>query len=530
VFYVIKTEGLCVSLILDILLNSAMPQVLQRSKIPLKELCLASIAVNLDNLWCRRFLDYYAGTAHFMYTIGPFDQLPSCLIQDIWVYLKQRKMLRKHHIYLLISPYTRTMDLSHCEADLGLMLLLTSQRCFQLKHLDLSHNRLPRDQLSTSLPTLTCLTSVCLAHTSITDPLLSILGLYCSKLTSLDLSYCTQVSDNGLSSLIVPQDSAGIPDKRFGQCRLLTKLLIAGSQNISHNSILVAVLHLHHLVVLDYHDSVGVVEQLVLQGKLDRKLRLRSLHSMGASSSDSLSLAVSVCSMVEYVYIVTSDNMTSTTLLGLLDLNQIREIHIRNELGNYCLPVRDNLGPVLEAHGETLVSINLAEVDQIDIDLLCEVCHNLIHLVLLWNKSYLTPVPTKHAKSVKKKFFSKLSTVEIAYIEPDEESLFSEMCVGQLCLILLSPGLTSLKLSASLHLTDQTFSDILDENSFQNLKHLELTRCNELSFEGMEHFLISENNLEEVKFVNCEEITKRDFQNYQKTVKKRKWNVKVEWS
>jgi len=507
-----------------------MPQVLQRSKITLKKLCLASISLNLDTLWCRRFLDHYAGTAHFMYVIGPFDQLPSCLIQEIWIYLKQRKMIRKHHIYLLISPYTRTMDLSHCEADLGLMLLLTSQRCFQLQQLDLSYNRLPRDQLSTALPIFTCLTSVSLAHTSITDPLLSILGLYCSKLTTLDLSYCTQVSDNGLSSLIVPQDSAGDPDQRFGQCQLLTKLLLAGSQNISHKSVLVAVLHLRHLVALDFHDSVGVVEELVLQGRLDRKLLLRSLYSMESSTSESLSLAVSVCSKVEYVYIVTSDTMDSTTLLGLLDLHQIREIHVRNELGQYCLPVRDNLGPVLEAHGETLVSINLAEVDQIDIELLCEVCHNLIHLVLLWNKSYLAPIPTKHAKPAKKKFFSKLLTVEIAYIEPDEENLFSEMCISQLCLILLSPGLTSLKISASRHLTDLVFSDILDENRFQSLKHLELTRCNEISFEGLEHFLISENVLEEVKFVKCEEITKRDFQNYQKTVKKRKWNVKVEWS
>jgi len=466
-----------------------------------------------------------------MYVIGPFDQLPSCLIQEIWIYLKQKKMIRKHHIYLLISPYTRTMDLSHCEADLGLMLLLTSQRCFQLKQLDLSHNRLPRDQLSTSLPIFTGLTSVSLAHTSITDPLLSILGLYCSKLTTLDLSYCAQVSDKGLSSLIVPQDSAGDPDQRFGQCKLLARLLLAGSQNISHKSVLLAVLHLRHLVALDYHDSVGVVEELVLQGRLDRKLLLRSLYSMDSSSSDSLSLAVSVCSKVEYIYIVTSDTMGSTTLLGLLDLHQLREIHVRNELGQYCLPVRDNLGPVLEAHGETLVSINLAEVDQIDIDLLCEVCHNLIHLVLLWNKSYLAPIPTKHSKPVmKKKFFSKLLTVEIAFIEPDEENLFSEMCISQLCLILLSPGLTSLKLSASRHLTDMVFSDILDQNSFQNLKHLELTRCNEISFEGLEQFLISENVLEEVKFVKCEEITKRDFQNYQKTVKKRKWNIKVEWS
>jgi len=507
-----------------------MPQVLQRAKITLKELCLASISCHMDSLWCRRFLDYYAGTAHFMYVIGPFDQLPSSLIQDIWVYLKQRKLLRKHHIYLLVSPYARSMDLSYCEADLGLMLLLTSQRCFQLKHIDLSHNKLPRDQLSNSLSTLDCLTSVSLAHTSITDTLVSILGLYCSKLNSLDLSYCTQVSDRGLLSLISPQDSSGAPDKRFGQCMLLNKLLLAGSQNISHQSVTVAVQHLRNLVALDFHDSVGVIEELVIEGRLDRKLLLKSLYSVDSSTSDSLSLAVSVCSKVEYVYIVTSDTMGSTTLLSLLDLHQLKEIHLRNELHQYCLPVRDHLGPVLQAHGETLISLNFAEIDQIDVELLCDVCPNLIHLVLLWNKSYLTPQPSKKMKLCQRQYFPKLRTADIAYTEPDEENLFSEMCISHLSIILYSPCLSSLKLTWSQHLTDSVLNDVIDKNGFQNLKHMELTQCNELSFEGMELFLECDNMLEHVRFAKCQEITKRDFLHYQKTVKKRKWNIKVEWS
>ena len=63
------------------------------------------------------------------------------------------------------------------------MLLLTSQRCFQLRQLDLLYNKLPKDQLSSCLPTLTKLTTVSFAHSSITDPMVSILSLYCHKLT-----------------------------------------------------------------------------------------------------------------------------------------------------------------------------------------------------------------------------------------------------------------------------------------------------------------------------------------------------------
>jgi len=507
-----------------------MPQVLQKAKTSLKCLCLSSISDHLDSVWCRRFLDYYSGTAHFMYVIGPFDQLPPSLIQELWIYLKRKKLIRKHHIYLLISPYTRSMDLSHCDSDLGLMLLLTSQRCFQLRHLDLSHNKLPRDQLSNSLPSLTRLTSISFAHSSVSDTLVSILGLYCNKLTTLDLSYCTQLSDQGLLSLISPQDSSGQPDQRFGQCKLLSKVLLAGSQKISHLAVCEAVQHLHHLVALDYHDTVGVVEDLVLGGRLDRKLKLRSLYSMDSTASDSLAVAVAVCSEVEYLYIVTSHTMDSNTLLALLDLNQIREIHIRNELGHYCLPVQDHLGPVLQKHGDTLVSINLAEVDQISVELLCEFCPHLVHLVLLWNKSYIAPETGKSGKSCTRQFFPKLLTADVAFIEPDEENLFSEMCVRHLSLILLSPSLAALKLSQAQALTDLVFSDILDTSGLKSLKKLELVRCNSLTFEGLEPFLYSDNILEDVKFVRCEEITKRDFQNYLKKVKKCKWNMKVDWS
>jgi len=508
-----------------------MPQVLQKASLSLKTLCLRNIAEHLDTVWCKRFLDYYSGTAHFMFIIGPFDQLPPSLIQDLWVHLKQRKLLRKHHIYLLISPYTRSLDLSHCDADLGLMLLLTSQRCFQLRQLDLSHNKLPRDQLSSCLPTLTNLFSVSFAHSSITDSLVSILGLYCSKLTSLDLSYCTQLSDQGLLSLFSPQDSGGRQDTRFGQCRLLSRLLVSGSQNISSLSVSVAVQQLKQLVALDYHDSVGVVEQLVLGvAGLDRQLLLKSLYSMDCTASDSLALAVSVCSMVEHVYIVTSATMTSSTLLSLLDLHQIREIHICNELGQYSLPVQEHLGPVLQKHGETLVSLNLAEVEQIDVEMLCDFCPSLVHLALLWNKSYISQVPGKTRNQFKRSFFPNLLTADIAYIEPDQENLFSEMCARDLCSVLLSPRLQSLKLCQAQHFTDLLFRDITADDGLQNVKYLELNKCNEISFEDLEPFLEDQNVLEHCKFVRCEEITKRDFQNYQKKVKKSKWNVKVEWS
>jgi len=46
------------------------------------------------------------------------------LFKEIFKALKESRQLRKHHLYLLISVYSRALDFSGCEADLSLMLQL----------------------------------------------------------------------------------------------------------------------------------------------------------------------------------------------------------------------------------------------------------------------------------------------------------------------------------------------------------------------------------------------------------------------
>ena len=100
---------------------------------------------------------------------GPFDDLPPSLIHDVWLALKERKLLRKHHCYLLISPYLKSLNVSHCDDSLGLSLQLAQQRCDQLEELDLSHTKLPRDLTLSSLPVLTNLTSLSFSFSSVTN-------------------------------------------------------------------------------------------------------------------------------------------------------------------------------------------------------------------------------------------------------------------------------------------------------------------------------------------------------------------------
>ena len=151
-----------------------MPRVKQKASSTLKQLCLNSIADKMDSYWCRDFLEKYYGHTHFVYVIGPFDELPPNLIHDIWLCLKTRKLLRKHHSYLLVSPYAGSLDLSHCEADLSHMLHLASQRCFQLTNLSLASNKLPKDMFSKTLPMFTKLNTLSLAYSNVNNEQVSL--------------------------------------------------------------------------------------------------------------------------------------------------------------------------------------------------------------------------------------------------------------------------------------------------------------------------------------------------------------------
>ena len=112
---------------------------------------------------------YFEGTTQFFYVLGPFDELPPNLIHDIWLCLKTRKLLRRHHGFLLISPFFSKLDLSNSETDFNLFLHLATQRCFMLTQLSLSHNKLSRDLITKTLPSFTKLTSLSMSYSNVTD-------------------------------------------------------------------------------------------------------------------------------------------------------------------------------------------------------------------------------------------------------------------------------------------------------------------------------------------------------------------------
>lgn len=237
-----------------------------------------------------------------------------------------------------------------------------------------------------------------------------------------------------------------------------------------------ALLNLPHLAVFDYHNTVAVLTSLFIFHGVER-LKLRVLHGSEEEEQD-LAAAIAICPHMRHLHLLTHPSLRNANVFEpLLKLSEMRELRICNEAGLYCLPVLTHLTPAISQHGQTLVSLSLAEVGQIDVGLLATLCPALVHLSLLWNSQYLV------GNSIPPDFFPKLRTAELSCREREDEEDMLEPPQDQLAIILSSPMLTSLKLSNSANLTDIFVSNLLvsPNSCLQLLQTLHLTRCNEVS-------------------------------------------------
>jgi len=240
-----------------------------------------------------------------------------------------------------------------------------------------------------------------------------------------------------------------------------------------------------------------------------------------------LATAIDICPQMRHLHLLTHPALRNANVFQpLLKLSEMKELRVCNEAGLYCLPVLTHLTPVISQHGQTLVSLNLAEVCQIDVGLLATLCSALVHLSLLWNSQYL------EGNSLPPNFFPKLRTAELSYREREDEEDMLEPPQDHLAIILSSPMLSSLKLSNSANLTDHLLSNLLisSNSCLQLLQLLHLTRCNEVTLDGLRPLILAHNHLDSASFSKCEEIGLADFQEYQKRAKKMKWNIQLLWS
>ncbi|XP_042242637.1 uncharacterized protein LOC121879909 isoform X2 [Homarus americanus] len=517
--------------------------------VSLKEQCVHSIVKHMDSYWCKDYIhNWLDEKRRYLFVIGPFEDLPSSLIELIIEELNTSGKLQKHHLHLLLLYQLERLVLSRCTSEFGFIISLLAVRCKKLRHLGLKGRTLPRQTLNEVFRSLSLLQTVDLSQTNVTDQTISVIASSCKHIRVLNLSD-TRVTDMGISSLCHGVMSADInPKEKPDISKSLIKLDLYGTavtykgiqcalvnmpnlQEVTHSALLYAVAKLKAS-----RDTMTELAQ-VSGGSLPElgPLQLRFLQSDEFGSgrlgeygdAQLISPAINLCPNIQYVHLRDLGNVEPDSLLPLSTLNNVIDLVLQfdeYDLVDFFLQIL----PLLQKHGETLRNLQLQFVNNINIVVIAYLCPELqvlgIHGVNSCTcdaaKYFSTPQNIKprlcHLKSVN--------------IHNSQEEMDFQLPAESLKVMLGSPLLEKIVIVAQDNLTDEILIEIAHTSKLPNLKILSLTMCNNITIESIRNVIRLNNPLETLNIIYCQKITIDNFHKLQKYIKIRRLPVELSWS
>ncbi len=432
------------------------------------------------------------------------------------------------------------LDLSRENSESAFAVQLAGERCGQtLRRLNLSWcPKLPRSVFLQTFPAFRNLRSLSLSHVdAVGDEYLAVVGVYAEKLEELDVSF-TGASDAGVLCLFSPQDEMGNDNDRFGKCLLLRSLNLEHT-HVSEAAVSAALLSLEKLSHLVHPDSVCAVHSALFENP-ERRFALTSLSSAGAAVEDFvLHSAIRACDRATRISINTYELMGPASLLPLTEAaaSDLTHLEVTNLAGTYNKPsMQMCLGPVLTRHGQTLLSLSLVEVADVNLARTLTSCPNLRTLHLGYNVSYASSSSSSSSatrgKSQNRYPTNCLRVLEVLAFKDDEDG--SALCPSKqdFLRLLAAPRLEKLLLTSCPNLCDEVVEETLRAHTFPRIASLEIHGCNNVSLDSLAPVLLGDNPLSDVKLMDCKEIHRKDIDSYRKRLKKARLDkaVAVEWA
>lgn len=351
------------------------------------------------------------------------------------------------------------------------------------------------------------------------------------------------VTDSGIKGLCVSKDDLGQNSDRLGQCKAITKLLIEYTK-VSKHGIQLALENLPSLKVLSCCSSVQVLSSMhqdALYTKVDDapKYSLIDLHCTNETFESpylpgALSTAVLMCPSLIKLRLVTQETLLDEDLLCLMSCERLRELSIGG--GEACNITFDGgVWPVLQAIGQTLDSLTLAEIPSVNLRAVTQFCPNLRTLLLFMNHNY----SLAWAEEERNPFSPRTKEPSLPTLKKLES--IHLVCVSHLCntsvipseslpLLLSSPSIRHLYVKDCGTLTDTVIQKLFETHRFQSLEHIELEQCNNITKRSIDLLLNPGNPLRILKLWECQALTRQNVADWQKKAKRKKWELTVDWS
>lgn len=235
-----------------------------------------------------------------------------------------------------------------------------------------------------------------------------------------------------------------------------------------------------------------------------------------------LRLVVSMCPSVTQVEINASERLTDGDLLSLLSLKNLSNLSISGDLRRGAsITFAGGVTPILKAFGNSsLQSLSLYFLNKVNIRVISELCPNLHILSLKNNFSYSTA-----------KLEEKRTNMELPILKQLEElslcALDSKSTIPRenLILLLSAPSLVQVDIERCCSLDDDVLQEVARIQKFRNLEYLEVSLCHNVTEEGMDVFLNTENPLKKIAIYFCRQLSKSDIECWEDHASMNNWQI-----
>lgn len=513
------------------------------SPLRLKDRCIDSIARNIDT-WCENFVDGYINQGIVCrYVIGPFEYLTSDLIENIIKALLDRKMLKRHHLELLLQTRVNQLNLSLCNKTLPInnsFLLTVGFRLTSLRNLclDLCKNISPScliDVLS-SMPQIQ---SLSLGWSKTNDSVVAAICENCLALRELSLQGCACVTDKSIDAIIHCTTEENLNCScRSGQPALkhLSRLNVSETRvtanglrrTLSHLS---SLRHLHHedgvlafcgndlKIISNLNSNFNHVIQSLTQTSLTPANNNNNSKTQQFPLFDSVHAKDFVESFPHLNSLVLHTKLSDNAVLCLSRLRCLARLDLYDS--SETLTFSGGILPLLTACGSTLRELTLNELDEVDLLAVLGLCSESLTSLFCLGVTFFSETYSFPGDVINQT--CSLRSLHVLPFGENNLSFIELQKVLQMCVQITNIHLNNIQV-----IDDGLLGKVLLHNPLKHLSEACFTDCNRINSDFVISLLNQESDLTHLKLVDCLSINRSDFPEFVSCILDNNFNACIE--
>jgi hypothetical protein len=292
---------------------------------------------------------------------------------------------------------------------------------------------------------------------------------------------------------------------------------------------------IQHFSALEFIENRNIFDVLVevvksaarIQPKIVKFPFLRlKMHPAALYRKGNFGLVVGCCPGLLDLTIVVKKGLKDSDLFCLTNLKNLRVLRIMGVKSSTGDEITFDMGiaPVLKVIGNSLIVLDLAYLEVVDIWTIVKFCPNLNSLVFQRQSQSLSSLSETEVIQLRKEkgrvIFEDLKILECGF-NLSNDILFA---------LLSCPLLEEVEISDCDALTDNFLQEAMTNGIFKNLEVLSLTACNLVTKQGLDALLINDGNpLAEIIFSYCEKVTKDNVYDWYKIAHLYNWELILEF-